>query len=55
MTVESDPPSVRMRRIIAKVGQVPALLAAARANIVNPPRLFAERGATFMRGASDML
>jgi len=55
MTVESDPPSVRMRRIIAKVGQVPALLAAAHANIVNPPRLFAERGATFMRGASDML
>ena len=55
MTVESDPPSVRMRRIIAKLGQVPALLAAAHANIVNPPRLFAERGATFMRGASDML
>src|SRR5690349_1542994 len=55
MTVESDPPSVRMRRIIAKLGQVPALLASARANIVNPPRLFAERGATFMRGASDML
>jgi uncharacterized protein (DUF885 family) len=55
MTVESDPPSVRMRRIIAKLGQVPALLAAARANITNPPRLFAERGATFMRGASDML
>jgi len=55
MTVESDPPSVRMRRIVAKLGQVPALLAAAHANIVNPPRLFAERGATFMRGASDML
>src|SRR6476620_7563784 len=55
MTVESDPPSVRMRRIIAKLGQVPALLAAARTNVVNPPRLFAERGATFMRGASEML
>ena len=55
MTVESDPPAVRMRRIIAKLGQVPTLLRAARANVVNPPRLFAERGATFMRGASDML
>jgi hypothetical protein len=55
MTVESDPPPVRMRRIIAKLGQVPALLAAARANVVNPPRLFVERGATFMRGASEML
>ena len=55
MTVESDPPVVRMRRIISKLGQVPTLLAAARANIVNPPRLFAERGAAFMRGASAML
>jgi uncharacterized protein (DUF885 family) len=55
MTVESDPAPLRMRRIIAKLGHVPALLAAARANIVNPPRLFAERGAAFMRGASDML
>src|SRR6476661_15909 len=55
MTVESDPPALRMRRIIAKLGQVPALLAAARTNVVNPPRLFAERGATFMRGASEML
>ena len=55
MTVESDPPAVRMRRIIAKLAQVPALLSSARTNIANPPRLFAERGATFMRGASAML
>jgi uncharacterized protein (DUF885 family) len=55
MTVESDPAPVRMRRIIAKLDQAPALLAAARANITNPPRLFAERGASFMRGAIDML
>lgn len=55
MTVESDPPAVRMRLIIAKLTQVPALLASARTNVVNPPRIFAERGATFMRGASDML
>lgn len=55
MTVESDPTPVRMRRIIAKLRQLPALLAAARTNIVNPPRLFAERGASFMRGGSEML
>ena len=55
MTVESDPPDVRMRRIIAKLAAVPRLLASVRANDVNPPRLFAERGATFMRGASEML
>ena len=55
MTVESDPAPVRMRRIISKLRQVPALLGAARANINNPPRLFAERGASMMRGASDML
>ena len=55
MTVESDPAPVRMRRIISKLGQLPTLLAAARTNVVNPPRIFAERGATFMHGASDML
>lgn len=55
MTVESDPAPIRMRRIIAKLRQVPTLLAAARTNVVNPPRLFAERGASFIRGASEML
>ena len=55
MTVESDPAPVRMRRIISKLRQVPALVAAARANLANPPRLFAERGASMMRGASEML
>ena len=55
MAMESNPAPVRMRRIISKLGQVPALLAAARANIANPPKLFAERGAAMMRGASDML
>src|SRR5215212_2760303 len=44
-----------MRRIISKLGQVPALLAAARSNVTNPPKLFAERGAAFMRGATEML
>ena len=55
MAMESNPAPVRMRRIISKLRQTPALLAAARANIANPPKLFAERGASMMRGASDML
>src|SRR6185503_3772309 len=55
MTMTSDPAPVRMRRIIGKLSQVPTLLENARTNVVNPPRLFAERGATFMRGARDML
>jgi len=55
MAMESDPAPIRMRRAISKLRQVPALLTAARANISNPPRLFAERGASMMRGASEML
>ena len=55
MAMESNPAPVRMRRIISKLSQVPVLLAAARANIANPPKLFAERGLAMMRGARDML
>lgn len=55
MAMESDPAPVRMRRAISKLRQVPTLIAAARANISNPPRLFAERGAAMMHGAADML
>jgi len=55
MIMTSDPAPVRMRRIIAKLRQLPAFLNDAKTNVVNPPRLFAERGAGFMRGAQDML
>ncbi len=55
MAMESDPAAVRMRRIISKLGQVPAFLTDARANLQNPPRLLAERGLAMMRGAVDML
>ena len=55
MTMASDPAPVRMRRIIAKLSQVPVFLANARANVTNPPRLFAERGVGMMRGAREML
>ena len=55
MAMESDPAPVRMRRIISKLGQVQVLVDAARANLSNPPRLLAERGAAMMKGATDML
>jgi len=55
MTMTSDPAPVRMRRIITKLRQLPAFLNDAKTNVVNPPRLFAERGAGFMRGAQEML
>ncbi|MBY0489683.1 MAG: DUF885 domain-containing protein [Gemmatimonadaceae bacterium] len=49
------PADVRMRRIISKLAGVPGLLAAARTNLVNPPRLLADRGVTMLRGASGLL
>ena len=55
MTMESAPAEVRARRVIAKLRGVPALLAAARANITNPPRVMAERGVRMLKGASSML
>ena len=50
MTMESSPAEVRARRIIAKVAAVPALLAAADANLADPPRVMAERGVRMFRG-----
>jgi uncharacterized protein (DUF885 family) len=55
MSMESETAPVRMRRVISKLSQVSQLLAAARANITNPPRIFAERGAAMMRGVAGML
>jgi len=55
LTKESAPAPMRMRYIIAKLRAAPNLIAAARANIQNPPRLFAERGAAMMRGGAEML
>ena len=55
MTMENDPAPVRMRRLIGKLSGVPSLLQAARTNITNPPKIFAERGLGMMRAASSML
>jgi uncharacterized protein (DUF885 family) len=55
MNMESSPTEARMCRIIAKLKGVDSLLAAARQNVVNPPRILAERGLAMFRGASTML
>jgi hypothetical protein len=55
MTMESAPAEVRARRIIAKLQGVPALLAAADANLADPPKVMAERGVRMFRGAAGML
>jgi uncharacterized protein (DUF885 family) len=55
MTMENAPAPVRMRRAMSKLANVSAMLQAARTNIVNPPRLFAERGLGMMKNASTML
>jgi len=55
MTMETAPAPDRMRQIISKLRGLPAFLESARTNIVNPPRLFAERGVVMMKGASGML
>jgi hypothetical protein len=55
MTMANQPAPVRMRRIISKLRGVPGLITAARTNLVNPPRIFAERGLLMFRSASAML
>jgi uncharacterized protein (DUF885 family) len=55
MTMESSPATVRMQRAVAKLRLVPRLLAAARANIRQPPRVFVERAIVMFRGASNLL
>jgi uncharacterized protein (DUF885 family) len=55
MTMESSPAPERMRQIVTKLNGVPSLLAAARANIRQPPRVFVERAAVMFRGVADLL
>ena len=45
MTMESSAAPERMRQVVTKLRGVPALLAAARANVRTPPRVFVERAA----------
>jgi uncharacterized protein (DUF885 family) len=55
MVMDSAPPAARMRQIISKLDGVPYLIASARLNLTNPPRLFAVRGASMFRATAAML
>jgi uncharacterized protein (DUF885 family) len=49
------PPEVRLRRVIARLGQVPRQFAAARANLKHPPELFTRLAASECGGSVDFL
>ena len=55
MTMESSPAVARMRQVVSKLRAVPTLLATARANIKQPPRVFVERAVVMFRGIADLL
>ena len=55
MTMDSSPAAERMAQVVSKLRGVPSLLAAARANVRTPPRVFVERAAIMFRGVADLL
>ena len=55
ITMESASQAVRMQRALSKLGSVPSLLAAARANVTAPPKVFVERAIAMLEGVSDLL
>lgn len=55
VTRESASPQVRLQHIQTKLQGVQALLAAARANIKAPPRIFVERAIAMLSGVAELL
>jgi uncharacterized protein (DUF885 family) len=55
ITMESAPAVERMQRAIQKLSHVARLLAAARANIKRPPRVFIERADVMLGGTMELL
>ncbi|MBI3789311.1 MAG: DUF885 domain-containing protein [Gemmatimonadetes bacterium] len=55
MTMESAPLEVRARTLIAKLRGLDALLAALKANVSHPPKLYAERGQRMFTGAREAI
>jgi hypothetical protein len=55
ITMESAPVSERMQRAIAKLAQLPRLIAAASANVKRPPRIFVERAGVMLGGTLELL
>ncbi|HEY7290352.1 MAG TPA: DUF885 domain-containing protein [Vicinamibacterales bacterium] len=55
MTMESSPAPARMQQLTTKLQAVPKLLASARENLKQPPRVFVERAIVMFRGASNLI
>jgi hypothetical protein len=55
MVMDHAPASQRLQLIRTKLERVPKLIASAQQNIPQPPRIFAQRAATFLRGAHDLI
>ena len=55
MTMESSPAASRARQVTTKLAGVPRLLASARENLRNPPRVFVSRAIVMFRGAADLM
>jgi len=55
MTMESSPAVSRARQATTKLTGVRRLLAAARENLRNPPRVFVSRAIVMFRGAADLM
>ena len=55
MTMESSGAEARARQVVTKLAGVPTLVAAARENLKNPPRVFVERSIVMFKGVVDLL
>jgi len=55
MTMESSPAASRAKQVSTKLAGVPRLLASARENLRNPPRVFVSRAIVMFRGAADLM
>jgi Bacterial protein of unknown function (DUF885) len=53
--MESSPAASRARQVTTKLAGVPRLLASARENLRNPPRVFVSRAIVMFRGAADLM
>jgi uncharacterized protein (DUF885 family) len=55
MTMESSAAASRAKQATTKLTAVPRLLASARVNLMNPPRVFLDRAIVMFHGASDLI
>jgi uncharacterized protein (DUF885 family) len=55
MTMESSAAASRAKQATTKLTAVPRLLASARVNLTNPPRVFVDRAIVMLHGASNLI